>query len=528
MRVTRPLLSSRILPAARAVIAACLAPLAFSACGGEEGGFDLKIIHTACHDPSVDYLSRASIVEVIVTGDGMGAIQAEERGTSKGMTMPDVPEGKNRVATVRTRNPSNKSEVWAIGTSDPFDVEKGKTASVSVVLRQVNMLSPAADKSNRCVTMEEARAGHTSVKLKDGRVLLVGGYQTVATPAGTGENFLASAEIFDPTSDTFYAAAPPCENDVCFQAARAPGVLLQDGRVLVVGGEAPHAVDTAAIYDPANDRWSIRKMTTPRKGHTASLLGELVIIVGGMDHQGNVLDTIEVFDPRSGSFTQGNDDTRLKGSGNRAAGRAFHVAVSRDANTVWIAGGIDGNMAVVDAVGVYLLSGRDNISLRTVLGDKQLFHPVARAGAVSLNRKLVVTGGAGVVHAEDGVQNLRSTVQWLDHAVPGTAAANTAEKRELASVDTCVVALDGKRALALGGLNQAGAAQPHVHILAWNDETSRVEAIQVPVPAIDKRDPPSGHVACTDLGDGRVLITGGVKGSEATNRAEIYTIQPLK
>jgi hypothetical protein len=25
-----------------------------------------------------------------------------------------------------------------------------------------------------------------------------------------------------------------------------------------------------------------------------------------------------------------------------------------------------------------------------------------------------------------------------------------------------------------------------------------------------------------------VLVTGGVKGKEATNRAEIYTIQPLK
>lgn len=529
MRVIRSLISTRPSLTARTFVAACLAPLALSACGEEAGGFNLKLVRGACliqdtdgrtrpHDGNLDYMPQAGTVEVTVTGDGMGPIVATKSVASRGLDLPDVPEGKNRVATVKVKL---NGKVASFGRSMPFDVVKGETADVPVIMRWTNQLSPAADKTNRCVAMEDARVAHTAVKMKDGRVLIVGGHTGNVTPSGSGEEFLATAEIFDPVSDSFYPVAPPCDGQTCFQAANAPGVALPDGRVLVVGGEAPQAVDTAAVYDPALDRWTLRKMTTPRRGHTATMLGSRVMIVGGLDAEGKVLESVEFFDPRDNSFTKGDASLNLKNSSG-AAGRAFHVAVARDNNTVLIAGGINGTKEVVADVGVYL-ANQNVVSVGSIMGDNKLFVPVARGTATSLNRKLVVVGGAGQINAEDGVGNLSRSVQWLDHAQKGQKSTNTTEKAELASVASCVVSFDGDRALVLGGLNQAGAGQTHVHTLAWDDNRKLVEVEQV-LP----RDPPAGQVTCTDLGDGRVLITGGVKGKEATNRADIYTIQPLK
>lgn len=532
MRVIRSLIPTRPGLTARTVLAACLAPLALSACGEEAGGFNLKLVRSACliqdadgkvrpHDSSLDYFPQTGRVEVTVTEGNVVVTSASGAVTNRGLDMADIPTGKNLVATVKA---SLNGSVVSIGKSEPFDVVKGETTDVSVIMRWTNQLAPAADKSNHCVAMEEARVGHTAVKMRDGRVLLVGGHTGGGTQAGTGEEFLASAEIFDPVSDSFYPVARPCEGDKCFQAARAPAVALPDGRVLIVGGEAPQAIKTAAIYDPNNDRWSIREMHTARRGHSASLLGSRVIVVGGIDETGKILDTVEFFDPRDNSFTMGDASTRVKNAGG-SPGRAFHSAVSRDANTLLIAGGINGDHQVVGDVGVYLSNSQNVVTVGSVVGDNKLFVPVARASATMINRKMVVVGGAGQINGEDGVSNLSRSVQWLDHAHQGSKATNTADKAEIASVDSCVVALDGTRALVLGGLNQAGAGQPHIHTLAWKEETAKVEIESLnPVP----RDPPTGQVTCTDLGDGRVLVTGGVKGKEATNRAEIYTIQPLK
>src|SRR5438477_304143 len=80
----------------------------------------------------------------------------------------------------------------------------------------------------------------------------------------------------------------------------AQAVLLQDGRVLVMGGEdhsGPMA--EAELYDPATGIWSpTGSMIEPRHEFTATLLPDgRVLVAGGYD-----IATAEVYDPSTGTW----------------------------------------------------------------------------------------------------------------------------------------------------------------------------------------------------------------------------------
>jgi hypothetical protein len=78
--------------------------------------------------------------------------------------------------------------------------------------------------------------------------------------------------------------------------------LLQDGRVLIAGGEVPTEAGprvsrTAELYDPASGTFvAAGNMTVARIYHTATLSSGKVLIAGW---QGSA----ELFDPTTNSFT---------------------------------------------------------------------------------------------------------------------------------------------------------------------------------------------------------------------------------
>ncbi|MGZ3422896.1 MAG: kelch repeat-containing protein, partial [Polyangiales bacterium] len=85
--------------------------------------------------------------------------------------------------------------------------------------------------------MTSPRSQHAMVRLKDGRVLIVGG--------AFGSTVLSSVDMYDPAAGTITAVAP-------MKSARAGNaVLLDDGRVLVTG-----YTYGSEIYDPAANTWT--------------------------------------------------------------------------------------------------------------------------------------------------------------------------------------------------------------------------------------------------------------------------------
>ncbi len=96
-------------------------------------------------------------------------------------------------------------------------------------------------------SMTAARFYQTATLLADGRVLVAGGGGDY-----TNRQFLATAEIYDPTTGTFSPTGP-------MTAARTyhTATLLANGRVLVTGGYGDLApLASAELYDPTTGTFS--------------------------------------------------------------------------------------------------------------------------------------------------------------------------------------------------------------------------------------------------------------------------------
>lgn len=161
--------------------------------------------------------------------------------------------------------------------------------------------------------MNVGRQGHAAARLRDGKVLIVGG-----SALNTGADLQRSAEIFDPLSETFAVTGQMNQARERFTA-----IALGDGRVLVAGGFGGNGTPlrSAEVFDPATGRFErTGDMVVGRVYHTATSLGDGRILFTGGKTAGASLASAEVFDPETGVFTATN--------GPMATGRAYHAAAA--------------------------------------------------------------------------------------------------------------------------------------------------------------------------------------------------------
>jgi len=162
------------------------------------------------------------------------------------------------------------------------------------------LFTPGPDSWSLTGGMAAARLG-ASVKLADGRVLVVGGLTS-------GGAYLATAEVYDPASGLFTPTGPMTEGRHGHSA-----VVLPTGRVLVTGGMAvsqQHGFEvlaSAEVYDPATGSFlPVGPMATARTSHASFLLPDgRALIAGGTGNSGQPLATTEVFDPVTQIFSPG-------------------------------------------------------------------------------------------------------------------------------------------------------------------------------------------------------------------------------
>ncbi len=160
---------------------------------------------------------------------------------------------------------------------------------------------PASDNWIPAGIMATPRSDHVAVRLFDGRVLVAGG-----TVSNDVENQTSSTQLYDPEKNT-WATVP----DMHFARSYFTGVLLPDGRVLVLGGRVPRAPNvsdsffspTAEVFDPSTEHWTlVTPMHRGREntlGNGAVLLDNGTVLVVDGDKQG----TSEVYDPISDTWS---------------------------------------------------------------------------------------------------------------------------------------------------------------------------------------------------------------------------------
>jgi N-acetylneuraminic acid mutarotase len=180
--------------------------------------------------------------------------------------------------------------------------------------------------------MTTARELHTATLLADGRVLVTGGK--------SDQGHLESAELFDPAKPAASAwSAVASMNKTRYNHA---ATRLKDGRVLVTGGfHSSDSTNSVVIYKPQAKSWSTpaSMMVVARRYHTSTLLNNgKVLIAGGVNGSSSAntvwLDTMEIYDPASGQFKA----TKVKMSKKRTG----HTATLLKDGRVLIVGGYCG------------------------------------------------------------------------------------------------------------------------------------------------------------------------------------------
>jgi len=170
-------------------------------------------------------------------------------------------------------------------------------------------LGPGSVTSTSGLALTTFRQEHTATLLASGKVLFCGGYSSPA-------NSLASCDLFDPVANTIIAGPSMSVGRYLHSAA-----LLPNGQVLVAGGlTTNNEIASADVYDPTSNTFTplAGSMSVTRAEAPALLLSTgagagKVLFVGGVGGlapdastgTGATLATADLFDPGDASAAQG-------------------------------------------------------------------------------------------------------------------------------------------------------------------------------------------------------------------------------
>lgn len=179
----------------------------------------------------------------------------------------------------------------------------------------------------RAIEMPFARAEHAAATLQDGRVIIFGGEDNSAV-------FPNAVWAFDPATERFSQISELATGRVGFVS-----VTLYDGDILIVGGlRSLTGSPRAELIDGDTGATSPLPNSPPRERVYAAaslLLNGTVLISGGFRGNADPDNTVEIYDPATDTFTV------LPGT--LQVGRADHSSVRIDERRVLIYGGFAAN-----------------------------------------------------------------------------------------------------------------------------------------------------------------------------------------
>jgi large repetitive protein len=249
-------------------------------------------------------------------------------------------------------------------------VAGGANGFFDPITNTAELYDPATGIWSTAGTLNMPRYLHTATLLQDGKVLVAGG-------CSDGECVIAlnRAELFDPTPGDWSAAGNPKVGRESHTAT-----LLPNGQVFVVGGSHEgENLDSNELYNPAKGKWSFTSDLSRLTNHTATLLANGKVLVAGGWRLGaprsvNTLDTADIYDPATGNW---------KNTATLNAPRLFHTATLLSNGKVLVVGGYDARF-----------DRSDNSFLRSAeLYDSKPPIPAPRIIGASVTGKKLIVGG---------------------------------------------------------------------------------------------------------------------------------------
>lgn len=283
----------------------------------------------------------------------------------------------------------------------------------------------------------------------------------------------------------------------------ATATLLTNGKVLVAGGvdNSGAAVASAELYDPATGTFSTTgPMGTPRAYFTATLLCNLsvspcndprVLVTGGLDATGTVLQSAELYDPTTGTFSPTAAPMQFV--------HASHTATLLNTGKVLVAGWGNAFAELFDpATKTFTQTG----SMATAR--------VAHTATLLKNGKVLITGGI------QGVPPNTTVLAEAELYDPGSGSFS-ATLQPMATPrqsHTATLLSDGSTVLVTGGLDGSNTRLASAEL--FNLASQSFTATK------GNMNSPRALQTATQLSDGTVLIAGGNDGNSPVSSAEIY------
>jgi hypothetical protein len=264
----------------------------------------------------------------------------------------------------------------------------GGANSVSEVVTAIGtaeIYSATAGTFSSAGSMTSTRSQHTASLLTtgtvSGQVLIAGGF------TAAGASATPTAELYNPATNTFTATTGSMTTPRYGHTA----TVLPNGQVLIAGGRSENSglgfLSSAELFNPATGTFTATgSMTTARVSHSATLLGNgKVLIAGGKSDGTTYLNTAELYDPASGTFTA-IDSTM-------GSPRDAHTATLLPDGTVLLAGGgiaSSGFLTVTGSADIYSPTTNTFTPLAASLSVARAYHT-----ATLLPNGTVILAGGG-------------------------------------------------------------------------------------------------------------------------------------
>jgi hypothetical protein len=210
----------------------------------------------------------------------------------------------------------------------------GSVAGNNNGTKNCEIYNPANNTVSTTGSMSYSRYFHTSTLLPNGKILTVGGY---------GGYYHNSCELYDPSTGNWSNTG-----SMNYASYGHTATLLNNGKVLVAGGHGGNNLSRCELYDPSTGSWSgTGSMPLTTWGHTATLLpnGKVLVVGGATTYFGyNLTNTATIYDPSTGTWSS---------TGSMSTVRVWHSAVLLDNGKVLVAGGLTSNTNYLNSSELY-------------------------------------------------------------------------------------------------------------------------------------------------------------------------------